>query len=57
MTQFLRLHFVTDLREARDITKDVICGKQFEFELDDAEKAKVLAAELNEIGAIVEVEE
>jgi hypothetical protein len=57
MTKLLRFHLDLDLAKAKHITDDVLDGKHFEYEFDDIEKAKVLAAELNEIGVIVEIEE
>ena len=56
MTQILRIEIFTNLVEAKMCTDAVLAGKKFEFNIEDEEKLKRTAKDLEEIGAIIEVE-
>ena len=56
MTQILRIEIFPNLIEAKNCTDNVLAGKKVEFNTKDEEKVKRLAKDLEEIGAIVQVE-
>ena len=56
MTQILRAEIFPSLAEAKMCVGDVLAGKKFEFDIEDKEKLRRIAKELEEIGAIIEVE-
>ena len=56
MTQILRIEISPTLAEAKMCTDEVLAGKKFEFNIEDEEKVRRAAKDLEETGAIIEIE-
>jgi hypothetical protein len=56
MTQILPIEIFPSLVEAKACTDNVLAGKEFEFNIEDEEKVRRVAKDLEDIGAVVEVE-